>query len=387
MIFLKPFYMKRHRTWVEVSERALTHNIETLRSLLEGESRFCAVLKSNAYGHGLTEVAGIAGRSGIDAFGVDAIDDALKLREMYPSALILTLGYTMMDRFKEALQSNIHLTLYDREGIEQAQSVGRELAKTFAIHLKVETGTMRQGVSMDELSDLARILARCDRVSLEGVSTHFANIEDSENPEFAAHQFSLYEQALAILAEHQITPPWRHCACSAAIFLYPQTHQSLVRAGISMYGIWPSELVENTVRRLNLGCDLKPVLTWKSRVAQIKSVNMGTPVGYGLTEVMKRSGRLALIPVGYFDGYDRLLSSKGEVLIKGARCKVMGRVCMNMMVVDVSQIPQLEKEEEVVLLGTDGRHRVSVEEIARLTQTVPYEVLARINPELPRVIV
>lgn len=379
--------MKRHRTWVEVSERALTHNIDTLRSLLEGDSRFCAVVKANAYGHGLQEVAGIAARAGVDAFAVDTIDDALTLRESFPSALILTLGYTMTDRFKEALQSMIHLTVSDQEGIETAQSVGRELAKTFPIHLKVETGTMRQGVIMDELPDLARLFTRCDRVSLEGVSTHFANIEDSENPEFAAHQFSVYEQALAILAEQNFTPNWCHCACSAAIILYPQTHKSLVRAGISMYGIWSSELVENTVRRLNLGCELRPVLTWKSRVAQVKSVNMGTPIGYGLTEVMKRNGRLAIIPVGYFDGYDRLLSSQGEVLIKGTRCKVLGRVCMNMMMVDVSPVPNLEKEEEVILLGTDGRHRINAEELARLMQTIPYEVLTRINPLLPRVIV
>lgn len=379
--------MKRHRTWVEVSQRALTHNIDTLRSLLEGDSRFCAVVKANAYGHGLQEVAGIAARAGVDAFAVDTIDDALTLRESFPSALILTLGYTMTDRFKEALQSMIHLTVSDQEGIEYAQSVGRELAKTFPIHLKVETGTMRQGALMEELPDLARMLTRCDRVSLEGVSTHFANIEDSENPEFAAHQFSVYEQALAILAEQNFTPNWCHCACSAAIILYPQTHKSLVRAGISMYGIWSSELVENTVRRLNLGCELQPVLTWKSRVAQVKSVNMGTPIGYGLTEVMKRSGRLAVIPVGYFDGYDRLLSSQGEVLIKGTRCKVLGRVCMNMMMVDVSPVPNLEKEEEVILLGTDGRHRINAEELARLMQTIPYEVLTRINPLLPRVIV
>lgn len=379
--------MKCYRTWVEVSERALTHNIETLRSLLEGDARFCAVVKANAYGHGLKEVAGIAGRAGVDAFAVDSIDDALLLREMFPRALILTLGYVMFDRFKEALQSSIHVTLYDQEGIEYAQSVGRELAKTFPIHLKIETGTVRQGVMIEDLPDIALLLSRSDRVSLEGVSTHFANIEDSDNPDFAALQFSLYEKAVTILAQFQLTPTWSHCACSAAIILYPQTHKTLVRAGISMYGIWSSEHVENTVRRLNLGCDLQPVLAWKSRVAQIRSIHMGTPIGYGLTEVMKRSGRLAVVPVGYWDGYDRLLSSRGEVIVKGVRCKVMGRVCMNMIIIDVSQVPQITKEDEVMLLGTDGRQRVSVEEIAEHTQTIPYEVLTRINPLLPRVIV
>ncbi|MBI4438046.1 alanine racemase [Candidatus Uhrbacteria bacterium] len=379
--------MKRHRTWVEVSERALSHNIDILRSLLSGEPRFCAVVKANAYGHGLREVAGIAARAGVDAFAVDAIDDALVLRELFPSALILTLGYTMFDRFKDALQNNIHLTLYDREGIEYAQSVGRELAKTFPIHLKVETGTMRQGALLSELPDLALVLSRCDRVALAGVSTHFANLEDAENPEFATYQFSEFERALSLLSEHGLAPTYVHCACSAGIVLYPQTHKSLVRAGISLYGLWSSELVEIMGRRLNLGCELKPVLAWKSRVAQVKPVNMGAPIGYGLTEVMRRSGRLAIVPVGYWDGYDRLLSSRADVLIKGTRCKVMGRVCMNMIIVDVSQVPQVAKEDEVVLLGTDGRHRVSAEDLARLAQTVSYEVVSRINPELPRMIV
>ena len=224
-------------------------------------------------------------------------------------------------------------------------------------------------------------------MKLEGISTHFSNIEDSENPEFAAQQFALFQQGAALLASHGLTPAWRHCACSAAIILYPQTHQTLVRAGISMYGLWSSELVERTARRLNLHLDLEPVLTWKTRVAQVKSIPMGTPIGYGLTEVMKRSGRIAILPVGYWDGYRRTLSSVGEVLIAGERCKVMGRVCMNMMMVDVSSVPSIEKEDEVILLGTDGRHRISADDIAQKTGTISYEVVTQINPTLPRLIV
>jgi len=379
--------MKSYRTWVEVSERALSHNITSLRSLLEGDARFCAVIKANAYGHGLLEVANIASRSGVDAFAVDQIDDALLLRERFPSALVLVLGYTMFDRYLEAIKHDIHLTLYDKEGIEHAEKVSREVAKPLSVHLKIETGTSRQGVLLEEVDDIARLVSRCSGVSIEGVSTHFANIEDSANPEFATLQFSRFQTAVETLAAHNIHPQIQHCACSAAIILYPQTHLNMIRAGISMYGLWSSNLVQTTVRNLGVSCDLQPALTWKTRIAQIKSLPMGTPVGYGLTEVLKRSGRIAVLPVGYFDGYDRLLSSKAEVLIKGYRCKIIGRICMNMMMVDVSHVPQLQKEDEVILLGTDGRHRVTADELAMHAGTINYEIVTRINSSLPRIVV
>jgi alanine racemase len=358
-----------------------------MRAILEPRARFCAVVKANAYGHGLKEVVTIANRAGVDAYAVDDIDDALYLQEIFPSALIIVLGYTMFDRFKEAINAGIHLTLYDKEGIEWAQKVGSELAKTINVHLKIETGTQRQGASLDDLPDLAQQFLRSPYVKLEGLSTHFANIEDADTSDFAAQQFTLLGQGAETLASYGLVPTYRHCACSAAIILYPQTHQTLVRAGISMYGLWPSESVQNTARKLNMNLDLVPVMTWKTIVAQIKNVSMGTPVGYGLTEKIKRSGRIAVLPVGYFDGYRRSLSSIGEVLLRGQRCKIIGRVCMNMMMVDVSDVPSVAKEDEVILLGTDGRHRISAEDIAQKSSTVNYEVIAQINRGLPRIIV
>ncbi|MBI4592354.1 alanine racemase [Candidatus Uhrbacteria bacterium] len=379
--------MHAHRTWVEINARALASNIASLQGLLTPEARFCAVVKANAYGHGLKEVSTIARNQGVDAFAVDHIDDALQLREWFPSSLVLVLGYTLFDRYKEALRNNIHLTLYDKEGIEHAQSVGTELARPFPIHVKIETGTNRQGVLAQDLDDVIRFLQRSTMVQVEGISTHFANIEDSRNPEYATGQFLAFQETIGRFQTAGIDPTWKHCACSAAIILYPQTHLNFVRAGISMYGIWSSTVVEDAVRSQGFSCDLQPVLTWKSRIAQVKAIAMGSPIGYGLTEIMKRSGRIAVIPVGYWDGYDRLLSSKGEVLIKGTRCRVLGRVCMNMMMVDVSEVAQPQKEDEVILLGTDGRHRISADEIAQLCQTVAYEIVTRINPLLPRVVV
>ncbi len=379
--------MKLYRTWIEISERALSQNISSLTGLLENKARFCAVVKANAYGHGLMEVAQIAGRCDVNTFAVDQIDDALLLRERFPSAYILVLGYTMFDRFLEAIQNDIQITLYDREGVEQAGKVARGLAKTCKIHLKIETGTSRQGVMLEDVGDIARIIVRSKGIAVAGASTHFANIEDSENPQFAILQFSRFQEAIDILASHDIHPELLHCACSAAIILYPKTHLTMVRAGISMYGLWSSELVQTTVRNLSVSCDLQPVLSWKTRIAQIKTIPMGTPVGYGLSEVLKRSGRIAVLPVGYYDGYDRSLSSCGEVLIKGYRCKVVGRVCMNMMMVDVSHVPSIQKEDEVLLIGTDGRHRVTADELAKKAGTISYELVSRINSQLPRIVI
>lgn len=376
-----------HRTWVEIDEQALISNVKTLRALVSDGARLCAVVKANAYGHGMKEVAQIVARTGVNTFAVDTLDDAIVLRKLFPTALILTLGYVLFEEYTEAIRNKIELTLYDREGIAQAEKIAAATASTVNIHLKIETGTSRQGILPDELGDLLLEIKRCKHIMLSGVSTHFANIEDTSNPEYASLQFSRFTQAIETMRQAGFTPEHIHCACSAAILLYPDTHLTLVRAGMTLYGIWPSELVEQMVRKQNISCDLHSVLRWKTRVAQVKSLSTGTPIGYGLTERLKQRSRIAVLPVGYWDGYDRHLSSVGEVLIGGYRCKILGRVCMNMMMVDVSAVPNVEKEQVVTLIGVDGRHEITADELARKVQTIPYEIMTRINPLLPRIIV
>lgn len=376
-----------YRTWIEIDEQALISNVKTLRALTKNEARVCAVVKANAYGHGMKEIAQLVSRVGVDAFAVDTLEDALTLRALFPTALILTLGYVMYEEYTQAIRHRIELTLYDKEGIAQAEKIAAATASTINIHLKLETGTSRQGVLLEELGDLLLEMKRCKHIVLSGVSTHFANIEDASNPEYASLQFSHFTHALKIIHQTGFTPEYIHCACSAAILMYPDTHLTLVRAGIALYGIWPSELIEQMVRKQNVSCDLHPVLRWKTRIAQIKSFPVGTPIGYGLTERLKQRSRIAVLPVGYWDGYDRYLSSVGEVIIGGCRCKVMGRICMNMMMVDVSAVPNPEKEQVVTLLGVDGRHEITAEELARKISTIPYEIVTRINPHLPRMIV
>lgn len=375
-----------HRTWVEIDEQALISNAKSLRSLSEG-ARFCAIVKANAYGHGLREVAQIVARAGVTAFGVDSMDEAIELRSLFPSALILQLGFILYEEYALAIRHQIEITLYDKEGIMHAEKIAATTASTLNIHLKIETGTSRQGVLLEELPDLLLELKRCKHIFLSGVSSHFANIEDTSNPEYASVQFSKFTQATELMRQAGFHPEFIHCSCSASVLLYPDTHGTLVRAGITLYGIWPSEHIEQIFHKQHLSCDFRPVLKWKTRIAQIKSLSAGTSIGYGLTERLKQRSRIAVLPVGYFDGFDRRLSSVGEVLIGGYRCKVMGRVCMNMTMVDVSAVPHVEKEQTVTLIGVDGRQEITATELAHKIQTIPHEILARLHPLLPKIIV
>jgi len=328
-----------HRTWVEISEQALISNLQTLRLLVGKDALFCPVIKANAYGHGMVEVAHIAKRQGVHAFAVDSIEDTFILRDLFPQALLLVLGYTLPEYFLDAIAANIHLTMYDVEGLSELELIASKSQQPAFVHLKIETGLSRQGVMLDDLPAVIQCLKLSSHLVLDGVSTHFANIEDSGNPEYATTQYNEFQKAVEYILSSGFSPTHIHCTCSAATILYPQTHGTLVRAGISVYGIYPSLSVEEMVKKQNISCRLQPVLTWKTRIAQIKTVSSGTLIGYGITERVNKRSRIAVLPVGYWDGYDRGLSSKGEVIVSGYRCKVMGRVCMNMMMVNVSEVP------------------------------------------------
>lgn len=379
--------MPNYRSWVEVSDRALQQNIQSLRSLLTPGTRFCAVVKANAYGHGLEAVSRIASRAGVDAFAVDSVDDARKLRELFPSALLIVLGYTLDERLTDALDVDAELTVYDRDTIRRLEELAAARAKTAYVHLKIETGAARQGVFLEEIDDILDVLRQSPHVEMTGISTHFANVEEADDPAFANVQFSRFLEAQTRVREAGFEPAYVHCACSAALILYPDTHGTLVRSGISLYGLWSSEQAEMVARRHGIKAELTPALSWKSRIAQVKSYPVGTSIGYNRTEVLRRNSRVAVVPIGYFDGYDRRLSSVADVLVGGYRCKVLGRVCMNMMMVDVSDVPKIEREQEVILIGRAGRHEITANELAKRSGTINYEIVTRINAALPRLIV
>jgi len=255
------------------------------------------------------------------------------------------------------------------------------------VHLKLETGTHRQGIAEADVLTFAERVRGSTSLDLEGIGTHFANIEDTTDHGFAESQLAAYQRIEGSLAAAGIELPIRHTACSAATLLFSQTHLDLVRIGISLYGLWPSkETYVSCLETAKPALDLRPVMTWKSRVAQVKPVPEGSYVGYGCVYRATRDSRIAVLPVGYHEGYDRGLSGVAHVLIHGRRAPVRGRICMNMCMVDVTDIPGVELEDEVVLLGAQGDERISAEQLAGWAGTISYEVVSRIHPGLPRVV-
>lgn len=354
-----------------------------------------AVVKSNAYGHGLVQITEIVSSKSKNIwFGVDNLDEARVVRNIAPKNPVLVLGYTQNARLKEATLLGAQLTIYNWETLKALQNLRLHATHyRFQVHVKIETGTTRQGISEDETVEYIKKLKKIKRIEVAGISTHFANIEDTGNHTYAEHQLTRYNSVIERLKRAGISIPAHHTACTAATLLFPKIYGNLVRVGIGLYGLWPS----SQVRELSNGngIDFKPVLTWKTIVAQIKHTKKGTPVSYGLTERVECNSMIAVLPVGYWNGYDRGLSRIGYVLINGKRCKVLGRICMNMMMVDITNAGNVHPEGEVVLLGYQGKgsgdklttQEVSADELAEKLNTINYEIVTRINPLIPRIIV
>jgi alanine racemase len=269
-----------------------------------------------------------------------------------------------------------------------AAEAGRQ-GKIVKVHLKAETGTHRQGVSRRELQPFVKKILGCPELALEGLSTHYANIEDTTDHSFAAAQIATFGAVRKAVEGWYGGPvPVCHTACSAATLLLSETHMDLVRIGISLYGLWPSRETLISCRKEGGDLpDLQPVMGWKSRIAQVRTVQEGSYIGYGCTYRTTRESRIAVVPVGYNEGYDRRLSGVGHVLVRGRRAPVRGRVCMNMTMVDVTDIPGVALEDEAVLMGSQGDERISAEQLAGWCGTIPYEIVTRVHPELPRIVV
>lgn len=375
------------KTWVEVSRAAMEQNIAALRTFLKPESTFCAVIKANAYGCGTREAATIAAECGIDTFAVDSIDEAIGLRELLPEATIFILGCTVPERLADVCAIDAIQTVYNPEMIVEMTKYTEHGRRPARISIKVETGLHRQGVNPRGLvSLLDAIRAAGDSVVVEGVGTHFACAEEPMDP-MNAYQMKHFRAAVQSVRDSGHAPRYEHIACSAAAMVDRETQGTMSRIGIALYGLWSSKTQKRQVILGRQNIELHPVLSWKTRIAQIKDIPPGATVGYGCTYTANRPLRIAVLPVGYYDGYDRGLSNKGEVLVRGRRCPVLGIVCMNMIMVDVSAVPSVAVDDVATLLGRDGMNAITAEDIAAAIATSHYEVVTRINPLLPRIIV
>lgn len=375
-------------SWIEISRQALTNNVRRFKAHIGSGVRLAAVLKANAYGHGLVEASRVAVEAGADWIAVNTVEEAAILRGAGLAAPILCLAYVPLSSLEDAVALDARMTVFNMETVDCLGAITSRMKRMAWLHLKVETGTNRQGVKGEDLLRIAQAVGRHPYLVLEGLSTHYANIEDVTEHGFAELQLSNFRAACRQLEENGIAVPIKHTACTAAAILFPNTLFNLARVGIGLYGLWPSK--ETRISALQAGIalnQLEPVLTWKTRVAQIKTAPPGATIGYGCTDLTTQLTRLAVLPVGYYEGYDRRLSSIGYVLIRGRRAPVRGRVCMNMIMVDVTNVPEAALEDEAVLLGRQQEDAISAEILAGKIGTINYEVVSRINPQLPRIVV
>ena len=371
--------------WVELAAQAPDHNISELRRSASTDVLFCATVKANAYGHGVKEIVGLLPSA--DWFAVNSFEEAFELRELGVKRPILLLGYVPFSQLEKAVHSDLRLTVSNQETVQTLTRL-RLQEKKAKLHVKVDTGIGRQSVMPEDLDSLIDSIRQTENLHLEGISTHFANIDDTVNPEYSEEQLSLFRRLLDRLGKRGISIPIVHAANTAACVLYPETHFTMMRPGLGIYGFWPSREAFVTAKLRNPSIPaLQPVLTWKTRVAQVKKLPEGNYVSYGCTFRATRNTTLAILPVGYGDGYDRGLGNTAHVLIRGKRAPVVGRVCMNLTMADVTDIPGISVEDEVVLLGRDGDENISADTMATWLGTINYEVVTRISPLLPRIVV
>ena len=372
----------RYRSWIEISKKNLLGNFSVFKKLA-GRANVACVVKANAYGHGLTEIVSIL-KNRADLFAVDSLEEAYAASSVADNKPILILGYVPTFQLKEAVAADLSLTVYNLETLKDVASLKMKVK----VHLKIETGLNRQGIKLADLPKFTDFVKKNKNIQVEGISTHFANIEDTLDPSFAGFQIANFKKALDILKKAELHPKYIHAAASAATIIYAKkTNFSLIRSGIGLYGLWPSRETRIAAKTLKKKIELKPVLSWKSIVAQVKEIKIGESVGYGRAWVASRDSKIAVVPIGYYDGFDRKLSNSGRVIIRGQYAPVVGRVAMNMTMVDVTEIPKVSLEDEVVIIGKQAKAEVTAEEIADKLGTINYEVVSRINPDLPRVTV
>jgi alanine racemase len=370
--------------WVEVDAAAILWNIEQFRRTL-GPTLLGAVVKSNAYGHGMLEVAALARQAGAEWLCVNSLDEAETLRRAGDAGPILVMGHVPLERLERVVALDLRPVVCNRETVERLAQLARNRPEPVRLHLKLETGTHRQGVPEEQLGEFVALVRSSPGLVIEGVTTHFANIEDTTDHGYAESQIERFERMASTVGAGCGPRLLRHAACSAAALLFKRTHLDLARIGVSLYGLWPSRETYVSCREAQRPIlELRPALAWKTRVAQLKNVPEHSFIGYGCTYRTTRPTRIAVLPVGYHEGYDRGLSGVAHVLVGGRRAPVRGRICMNMCMVDVTDIPGVVLEEEVVLLGRQGDEQISAEQLAAWCGTIPYEIVARIHPALPR---
>ena len=364
-------------TYAEIDLNALRHNLVIIREFV-APSKVMASIKANGYGHGLERIALCLQESGIDSLGVAYIEEAIALRKCGVTIPILVFGGLLKDQLELYIKHDIDVTASSVSKLEHIDAIADRLGQRARVHLKIDTGLERIGVhhySSESFFDAALKVTHCDVV---GIYSHFADA-DITNPELAKLQLERFLSALRYYEERSPSPFLRHIANSAGIMTLKESHLDMVRPGLSLYGVYPGSGYESVL-------SIKPVLSLKSQVVYFKVVKRGAGVSYGHTWHAPEDVRVVTVPLGYGDGYLRALSNKGSAIIRGKRYPVVGRVCMDQLMVNIGQ-GEAYNGDEVTFIGQSGNERISVEDLASAVDTTPHEILVLLNQRIPRIYV
>lgn len=370
------------RVYAKIDLDAVAYNMEQMKQRVNGDTKIMAVIKSDGYGHGAVQVAEVLEKYDyIWGFAVATLDEAVVLRTEGIKKPILVLGCIFPDQYLEMLDNDIRMNVYTEEMAKEISYMARREGKTAYLHIKLDTGMARLGFAVnDESVDAITRISKLPNVNMEGVFTHFAKADETDKT-FTENQISQFVMMTEKLRERGVTFPYEHCANSAAIIDVEDARFDIVRVGISTYGLYPSDEVKKDA------VHLKPALALKSHVAFVKEIEAGTPVSYGGTFVAEKKMKIATVPVGYGDGYPRSLSGKGYVLIRGKKANILGRICMDQFMVDVTDIEGVSFGDKVTLIGRDGNESISVECLSELSGRFNYEFICTLGKRIPRVYV
>ena len=364
------------RTWCDVSLDNLKYNIEQIKSKLSDNVKLCGVVKANAYGHGVEEIVRDLVQQGVDYLAVAFIDEALEIRLCGFEHPILILGNTPKDTVDQVVEYNITASVYNTETAVAISNEAVKQNKIAKIHIKIDTGMSRIGFLPTEESIREIIeVSKLPNIETEGIFTHFA-CSDDEDETATLKQYDKFMYVVSELEKQGLYIPVKHCCNSAAIVKYPKMHLDMVRAGIILYGMYPSDI--------DYDIDLKPLMNFKTSVINVKTVEAGQSISYGATYTAKDTMKIATIAVGYADGYSRLLSNCGRVLVKGQFADIVGRICMDQCMIDVTNVHNISIGDEVILFGADENEELPIEELAVKLGTINYELPCIINNRVPR---
>ncbi len=364
-------------TIAEIDLNAIEFNFNKIKRLVGKDVAVMVVVKGNAYGHGMCEVSKRLSSLGVDYIGVATTDEALTLRRKRIDAPILVLGSVLPNEIGPALKNNITLTLANDEILEAIEKKAKRLQCTAKVHVKIDTGMGRIGFwHEDEALDFIDRVASSKHIEIEGVYTHFASA--ARDKVYTTYQIEAFERFIGQLLNRGLNIPYRHAANSIATINFKRSHLNLVRPGLIIYGMYPKKGFQRLI-------DLRPALSLKTKIVYIKKVPPGRSISYGRTYVTQAHTKIATIPIGYADGYGRILSNKAEALVRGERAPIVGKVTMDQTMINIGHIKNAKLGDEVVLIGKQRDNEITTERLARLAGTIPYEIVCSLTDRVPRI--